>query len=174
MKKLIWLLSLVITFGISTLCAQTGNLFTPASSFTDDDHIVSASFFHWFASEGGQLSGPWRPMEGRENWTGLTPWWKTQIKQVMMANIDVLNVHLINSTEIHRELFFEALYELLSEGYDVPKVCPFLDPLITWYEQPLVDLATEAGKDDFVDQYIRFFQQYFERNPDEYAADYLA
>ncbi len=172
--RLLKLLLVACVCFASTLHSQTDPLFTSAPSFSDDDHLVSASFFHWYASNGGQLSGPWMPLEGRENWTGLTDWWKTQIKQVMMANIDVLNVHLINDAEIRRELFFEALYELRAEGYDVPKICPFLDPLITWFNQPVIDLGTQAGKAALVDQYIRFYTQYFQRNPDAFAADYLA
>jgi len=69
---------------------------------------------------------------------------------------------------------FRALYEMRLEGYDVPRVAPFLDPLITWYEQPNIDLATEAGKDTWAAQYIRFFNQYFDATTDEFAEDYLA
>ena len=69
-------------------------LFTPAASFASTNHYVAASVFVWFTSTGGQLSGPWRPLEGRANWTGQTNWWQGQIKQMMMANIDVLYVHL--------------------------------------------------------------------------------
>ena len=36
--------------------------------------------------------------------------------------------------------------------------------MITWNEQPPVDLATVAGKDEFVGQYIRFYNQYFSVN----------
>lgn len=79
-----------------------------------------------------------------------------------------------NDAEIRRELFFAALHELRAEGYDVPKVAPFLDPLITWYNEPKVDLGTVAGKDAFVQQYARFYTQYFQRNPDPYASGYLA
>lgn len=149
-------------------------LSTPAESFESDDKIVSTTWFHWYAIGGGQLSGPWQPLDGRENWTGLAPWWKTQIKQAMMANLDVLLVHLIPSAEERREPFFKALGEMRAEGYDVPKVAPFLDPLITWFEQPNVNLATNAGKNAFVDQYIRWYTQYFNNNPDALAGDYLA
>ena len=34
-----------------------------------------------------------------------------------------------------------------------PKVAPFLDPIITWNGQPLVDVSTTAGKDTFVGQF---------------------
>ncbi len=134
---------------------------TPAP-FKNASHIVSTSFFHWFAANGGQLTGPWRPLEGRQNWEGTATWWKTQIKQVMSANIDVINVHLIPTTEERRITLFMGLKEMLDEGYDIPNVAPFLDPLITWYEKPKLDLATQAGKKEVADQYIRFYEQYFQ------------
>ncbi|MDX2249518.1 MAG: T9SS type A sorting domain-containing protein [Bacteroidia bacterium] len=173
MKKLLFVW--VVLVGASLMAhSQTPDLFGSAPSFEASDRIVTTTFFHWYASNGGQLSGPWPPLEGRQNWTGLTPWWKTQIKQVMMANIDVLFVHLIDDAEIRRKLFFDALHELRAEGYDVPKVAPFLDPLITWYNEPNLDLATVVGKDTFVQQYVRFYNQYFQYNTDPYAASYLA
>ncbi len=173
MKRLSFVLAVLGLFSV-TAPAQAQDLFTPATSFQSSDRLVAATFFHWYASTGGQLSGPWLPLEGRPNWTGLTPWWRTQIKQVMMANIDVLYVHLIDDAEIRRELFFAALHELRAEGYDVPKVAPFLDPLITWINEPKVDLGAAAGKDAFVEQYERFYTQYFQRNPDSFASSYLA
>ncbi|MEZ5055395.1 MAG: hypothetical protein R2879_00005, partial [Saprospiraceae bacterium] len=120
MRKLIFTL-LVLGCAPAVVFSQNPDLFGAAPSFQSSDRIVATTFFHWYASNGGQLSGPWPPLEGRQNWTGLTPWWKTQIKQVMMANIDVLYVHLIDDAEIRRELFFNALHELRAEGYDVPK-----------------------------------------------------
>ncbi|MFK7973123.1 MAG: hypothetical protein AB8F95_22320 [Bacteroidia bacterium] len=169
-------LSLCLWMFIGTCCvsAQT-NLYSPApKAFSDTSHLVSTTFFHWYASTGGQLTGPWRPIEGRPNWTGLPPWWKSQIKQVMAANIDILYVHLIPSTEIRRILLFQALSEMRAEGYDVPKVAPFLDPLITWDGRPKPDLATTAGKDSVAAQYVRFYTQYFAQNTDTHASDYLA
>ncbi len=149
-------------------------LSTPAPSFTMNSKYVSATVFHWYATNGGQLTGPWRPIEGRPNWTGQTDWWKSQVKQIMAANIDAIWVHLIPQTENIRVNLFRALYEMRAEGYDVPKVAPFLDPLITWHNQPNIDLNTTAGKDSLAAQYIRFFNQYFGANPDELAEDYLA
>jgi|GEM_PF-3771940 len=150
------------------------DMLTPAPTFDMKSRIVSTTVFHWYVPNGGQLTGPWRPIEGRENWTGEPEWWKSQIKQIMAANIDVLWVHLIPSMENVRVNLFRALYEMRLEGYDVPRVAPFLDPLITWYEQPNIDLATGAGKDEWAAQYIRFFNQYFDATPDEFAEDYLA
>jgi hypothetical protein len=151
-------------------------LYTAASSFAASNHYVAASVFVWFAATSGQLSGPWRPLEGRSNWTGLPNWWQGQIKQMMMANIDVLYVHLYNdpNTDQIRVNLFNALNQLRAQGYNTPKIAPFLDPVITWDQQPLVDLATTTGKDTFVGQYIRFFNEYYSVNTDAFADDYLA
>ena len=157
------------------LCAQpAGGLFTPRGSFNHTNHLVSVSVFHWFTSNGGQLSGPWQPVEGRSNWDGTTNFWQSQLKQMMAANVDMLYVHLIPSSEQQRINLFQALNQLRAQGWNVPKVAPFLDPMITWYQQPLVDVSTPSGKDTFAGQYIRFFNQYYSVNQDAYADDYLA
>jgi hypothetical protein len=157
------------------LVAQpSGSLFTSRSSFGATNHLVSVSVFHWFTADGGQLSGEWRPVEGRANWTGTTDFWQSQIKQMMAADIDMLYVHLIPSAEQQRINLFQALSQLRRQGWNVPKVAPFLDPVITWNQEPFVDLSTSAGKDLFVGQYIRFFNQYFSVNTDADADDYLA
>ena len=148
-------------------------LLTSAKPFVLDDHIISASFFHWYSRYNGQKSGPWLPIKGRESWTGTVEWWKTQIKQIMLANIDMVYVHLMPNMEAQRISFFIALYEMRLDGYDVPKVAPFLDPIITWGSTQY-DLSIESNKTMLVDQYIRFFTQYFSTNPDEFADDYLA
>ena len=159
----------------SRLGAQpAGGLFAPRPTFHLTNHLVSISVFQWFTSNDGQLSGPWRPVEGRSNWTGTAGFWRGQLKQIMAANIDVLYVHLIPSSEQQRINLFQALNQLRSEGWNVPKVAPFLDPMITWNQQPLVDVSTAAGKDTFVGQYIRFFNQYYSVNQDANADDYLA
>jgi len=150
------------------------SLYTSSPSFDMKDKVVSTSFFHWFAATGGQLSGPWLPLGGRPSWTGETEWWKGQIKQTMMANIDMLYVHLIPTTEERRINFFTALNQLRAEGYDVPQIAPFLDPIIAWNDKPNPNLAKAAGKDDWVGQYIRFFKQYYRVNQDAYADDYIA
>ena len=146
---------------------------TSAKPFDLDEHIISTSFFHWYTATSGQLSGPWLPRDGRASWTGTPGWWKTQIKQVMLANIDVMYVHLIPSMEQQRINLFQALAEMRYDGYDVPKVTPFLDPIITWNPN-VYSLAVEANRTMLVDQYIRFFNQYYSVNTDEYADDYLA
>lgn len=146
---------------------------TPAP-FGKLSRIVSTSFFHWFAANGGQRSGPWQPVEGRPNWAGTPAWWQTQIKQVMSANIDVINVHLIPTTEERRITLFQGLKAMLDAGYDIPDVAPFLDPLITWDGQPKLDLATAAGKKAVADQYIRFYQQYFQHVDHPDAAAHVA
>ncbi|MEI2726393.1 MAG: lectin-like protein [Verrucomicrobiota bacterium] len=151
-----------------------GGLFTPNASFNSTNRLVSVSVFQWFSASGGQLTGPWRPVEGRSNWTGTTNFWRAQIKQMMAANFDMLYVHLIPSSESQRVNLFLALNQLRREGWNVPKVAPFLDPMITWNQQPLVDVSTAAGKDTFVNQYIRWFNQYYSVNQDPYADHYLA
>src|SRR5688572_8553915 len=55
-------------------------------NYTSNSHIVSTTFFNWFTSNTGQTVGPWLPLEGRSAWTGNTPFWRDQIKQVMSAN----------------------------------------------------------------------------------------
>ena len=147
--------------------------YTSAATFSATNHYVATSVFHWFTSNGGQLDRSWVPVEGRANWTGQPDWWKGQIKQMMMANIDVLYVHLYQGLEQQRVNLFTALSQLRAEGYDTPKIAPFLDPAITW-NGTSIDLATTAGKNEFVNQYIRFYNQYFGANTDAYADDYLA
>lgn len=146
----------------------------PPRELTTSSRYVSTTVFHWYTANGGQLSGPWRPLEGRAAWTGEPAFWQDQIKQMMSANIDVLYVHLIQSSEEQRVNLFRALGQLRAQGYDVPKIAPFLDPLIIWDGKPAVDLATAAGKDEFVSHYIRFFEQYFSVNADAQADNYLA
>ncbi len=171
-----WSVRLIMLFACATNVnaeVEASPLLAPASSLARADHFVATSVFHWYTPNGGQLTGPWRPLEGRSNWTGKPDWWKTQVKQMMSANIDVLYVHLIPSMEQQRVNLFQALHDLRQQGYRTPKVAPFLDPMITWDILPNIDLSTTAGKNDFASQYIRFFQQYFAKNTDEYADDYL-
>ena len=150
------------------------SLLTGNPSFSGSSHIVSTSMFHWYSSNGGQLSGPWIPLEGRENWTGDAEFWKGMIKQTMAANIDVYYVLLIPSMEQERINLFQALYELRKEGWDVPKVCPFFDPIITCdLTGHNIDVGTEEGIDELVSHYRRFYYQYYSRNRDEYADDYI-
>jgi Ig-like domain from next to BRCA1 gene len=152
---------------------RNGKYFLQGAPFGLWDRIVSTAVFHWFTPSEGNLSGAWTPLEGRQNWTGEKDWWITQIKQIMMANIDVIYVHLITRFEQQRINLFKAVNELRAEGYDVPKIAPFLDPFGIWPPRT-VDLATSEGKDEVAGQYIRFFEQYFETNRDAHAASYLA
>jgi len=155
-------------------CELTDSLFGAGNHFSVSSHIVSTSFFTWFTVDGGQQSSPWIPLEGRESWSGGVDFWMEFIKQVMAANIDVLYVELIPYMENQRGNLFMALYLLRSEGWNVPKVCPFLDPEITYsilgYNG---NCATEEGKDELVGHYIRFYNQYYSVNDDEYADDYI-
>lgn len=176
-KNILLVATLAVVIGLLPAGSQAqpaGGLFTPHASFNLTNRLVSVSVFQWFSANGGQLTGPWRPVEGRSNWTGTTNFWRTQIKQIMAANFDMLYVHLIPSSEQERINLFQALNQLRREGWNVPKVAPFLDPMITWDQQPLVDVSTAAGKDTFVSQYIRWFNQYYSVNPDAFADDYLA
>jgi hypothetical protein len=161
---------------VTSLLAQPpANLYSPPPrAITSDSRYVGATVFHWFVANSGQNSGPWRPTEGRTAWTGEPDFWQEQIKQIMSANIDVMYVHLIRHAEVQRVNLFRALSQMRAQGYDVPKIAPFLDPLIIWDGKPMVDLATLAGNDEFVGEYIRFFKQYYSANTDPHADDYLA
>ena len=99
-----WLPAILLLgcFSIRLPAQPAGGLFAPRPSFNVTNRLVSVSVFQWFTSNGGQLSGPWRPVEGRANWTGTTNFWRSQLKQIMAANIDVLYVHLIPSSEQQR------------------------------------------------------------------------
>ena len=164
----------ILGVGILMPTLAMANLGTAGRSFQRSDRIVSTSVFHWFGANDGQLSGPWRPIEGRENWTGDVAFWQGQIKQMMAANIDVLYVHLFNHVhEQKRVNLFNALGQLRAQGYDVPKVAPFLDPPLTWFDSR-IDVATAAGKQAFADQYIRFYSQYYSVNTDKHADSYIA
>jgi hypothetical protein len=158
---------------MSLASAQEWQFDLPGRDYLLTDRLVSTNVFHWFTSNGGQRTGPWRPVEGRQNWTGEPDFWVRQIKDIMDANIDVMYVHLMPDSEQQRINLFSAYAQLRADGYDVPAVAPFLDPLITWSILPPIDLATTAGKDQFVDQYIRFFTQYFSVNTDSQAESHL-
>ncbi len=167
-------LPILLSVSINLPGQYPDSLMTGDYNFEVTSHVVGTAMFHWYTAYGGQVSGPWIPLEGRENWTGDADFWKRMIKQSMAANIDVYYVHLIPQIEQPRIHLFQALYELRVEGWDVPKVCPFFDPLITYTIQGSnVDVSTEAGKDELVGHYIRFFEQYYSQNPDEYADDYI-
>ncbi len=150
------------------------SLIVKGSSFSVNSHVVGTYLFHWFTSDGGQISGPWIPIEGRENWTGEVDYWKRMVKQIMAANIDVLYLTMMPIAEQQRINLFKALYQLRQEGWEVPKVCPFLDTRVTYtvlgYRG---DTGTETGKDEFVHHYVKFYQQYFSQNPDSKADSYI-
>ena len=69
-------------------------LFTSAPTYSSTNRYVATGVFQWFTAQWRPAHGPWRPLEGRANWTGRPDWWQGQIKQMMTANIDVLYVHL--------------------------------------------------------------------------------
>jgi hypothetical protein len=157
---------------ISAQKIETAEMFTPGYGFKSTDKIVSTVIFSWYDwPPTWQNSGPWLPLEGRENWTGESSWWKEQIKQVMAANIDYMwfmnwyNNPLFN--------LFGAFYELRMEGYDVPKFAPYFDTMTT-YSASSVNLSTTAGKDEFVSHYIDMYKSYFLANSDPNADKYIA
>ncbi len=150
------------------------SLLSDNSHLSVNSHIVGTHIFHWYESNAGQLSGPWIPVEGRENWTGDIDFWKRMTKQIMAANIDVLYILVIPTMEQQRINLFRALYELRKEGWDVPKACPFFDTRVTYTLLGYAgNTGSEEGIDEFVSHYIRFYNQYFSQNPDQYADDYI-
>lgn len=158
----------------SILANFSDSLLVEGNHFSVSSHIVSTSFFCWYGPGEWQLNGPWIPLNGRDSWDGSISFWKRMIKEAMAANIDVFYVELIPVLESNRVAFFQALMSLRTEGWNVPKVCPFLDTEITYsilgYNG---DCATEAGKDELISHYIRFYKQYYAANPDRYADDYI-
>src|SRR5439155_3947773 len=98
----------------------------------------------------------------------------------MDANIQVMYCHLMGDPAHEQKQInlFQAAAELRAQGYNVPRVAPFFDVPLTFipqfgYSSP-VDLATAAGKDTFVNQYKRFYDEYYSVNTDANADDYLA
>ncbi len=150
------------------------SLLTAGDHFSVDNHIVATSFFSWYGAHEGQQSSPWVAVGGRESWTGTPDFWKRMIKEAMFANIDVLYVELIPFMEDKRGNLFLALNQMRRDGWDVPKVCPFFDPRISYDILGFNgDCSTEAGKDELVGHYIRFYKQYYSVNTDEFADDYI-
>ena len=149
-------------------------LLTDGKLFSVDNHIVATSFFGWYGEGEWQLDGPWIPVNGRDSWDGSIEFWKTMIKQVMFANIDVLYIELIPVMEQSRGNLFMALHQLRTEGWDVPKVCPFLDPEITYSMLGFhADCSTEEGKDELIGHYIDFYKEYYAANTDPHADDFI-
>ena len=167
--------------------AQSPNLFTAGNTFTTNSHYVSAYVANWFLSDGGDMVSPWVPLEGRAAWDNSVGYWQSQIKQMMMANIDVLQIELYRG-QVPLDNMFQALSSLRSQGYNVPKVAPFIDPAICtiagWGPgytprigdtpgQP-VDVSTAGGKDTYVQVFTNFYQSYYSVNTDAHADSYIA
>lgn len=148
------------------------SLFQPGYGYQRFNVFVGTTVFHWFGPAEGNLSGPWQPLGGRASWDGSVGFWRSQIRDIMMANIDAIYLHLIRDFEQYRVNFFKAYAALRSEGWDVPKLAPFLDPFGIWREKP-IDLGEDAGRQEFADEYIRFYVQYFDANTDAEAANSL-
>lgn len=144
------------------------NLIRPGRSFRRMQPFVGTTVFHWYGSNEGSVRGPWPPIGGRATWTGEPAVWAAQIRQIMMANIDAVYLHCMNQYESIRINYFKACNQLRHEGYEIPKISPFLDPFYIWRTN-WVNVSTEAGKDEFVSHYIRFFEQYLSENSDPLA-----
>jgi len=184
-KSGLLLVAIVIGFGISSMpCAiaqgPPNAILREGQGFALNDNIVSTSVFLWYGAVTGQLDGAWEPLGGRPSWTGTSAFWKSQIKEIMSANIDTLNVHLLSEDvpplgyKVSRTNFFQAMSDLRSEGYNVPKVTPFFDGVIETSVLGITpDLATVAGKDFVANPYIDFYNQYYSVNTDAFADSYL-
>ena len=149
-------------------------LLTNGNQFSVSNHIVATSFFGWYGEGEWQLDGPWIPVNGRSSWNGSIDYWKTMIKEVMDANIDVMYIELIPVMQQSRGNLFIALNQLRADGWRVPKICPFLDPEITYSLLGFnADCSTETGKDELISHYIEFYKEYYATNTDQYADDYI-
>jgi hypothetical protein len=157
------------------LLSLPDSLLSNGHRFSVSDPIVSTLMFCWYGLREGQVKGPWVPLDGRDSWNGSVEFWKQMIKQAMAANIDVFYVELIPSyMEQYRFNFLHALYQLRTEGWEVPKVSPFFDTEITYTLLGRKgNLATEEGKDELAGFYINFYKQYYAANPDTHADDFI-
>jgi hypothetical protein len=170
------LLVVCLTVGSATSNAlgDPPELYTFGQSYTQATKTVSTTVFVWYP---GQSSGPWVPtggVGGAPGWDGEPPFWQDQIKQMMAANIDTMYVHTYGGSTQQMTNLFTAHRQLRAQGYDVPKVAPFLDPIIIW-GNPGLDLATTAAKDAFAQAYSDFYGYYDTANVgDPYADSYLA
>jgi len=108
------------------------SLLVAGPAFSVSSHIVGTSFFPWYGPGEWQVVSPWIPIKGRKSWNGKVDYWKRMIKQLMAANIDVIHILVIPVMDEARRNLFRALNELRREGWVVPKVCPFFDPMITF------------------------------------------
>jgi hypothetical protein len=135
----------------------------PGRSYNCYERFVCTSLFHWFTPTEGNLSGPWRPIEGRAAWTGGIDFWEEQLKQITAANIDAVYVHLIENFEAQRITFFQAYARLRARGWDLPLIAPCIDPFNLWRHAP-IDVATQEGKDTYCSHLIRFYDQFFAAN----------
>jgi len=165
---------LIFAGAASVAVADPPDLYTYGQSYAHSTKTVSTSVFVWYP---GQASSPWVAMggaRGAPGWDGLPAFWQSQIKQMMTANIDTMYVHVTGGYTEQTVNLFTGLRQLRAQGYDVPKVAPFLDPIIVW-GNPGIDLSTTAGKDTFAQAYTDFYNNYDTANiGDPYADSYLA
>ena len=146
--------------------------FTPGYGFHRYQLFVGTTVFLWFSPNEGNVSGPWPPLGGRASWKGDAAFWTEQIKEMMLANIDVIFLHCIDAFQAQRHEFFKAYAEMRAQGWDTPKICPFLDPF-GLFATAAIDVATPDGKDAFTIRYTQFLLDYFQHNTDADAASYL-
>lgn len=157
--------------------ARPGPNLSEGRAFQATENLVGLYVFHWYTPTTGQTKSVWKPVEGRLNWDGSVDFWRAEIKDMMAANPDYLLVHLIDHHEPQRVNLFEALSQLRAEGYQTPPVVPFLDPAITFFGPPdhmrHLDFAHTADRRLFLDQFLRFYQQYATASTDPEALSYL-
>ena len=86
---------------------------------------------------------------------------------MMDANIDLIYIHLIHTFDAERTNLYQALYELRMEGYQVPQVAPWLNPNIVFHPLFLgpIDLCIPADLDLFMEQYVDFYEAYWQVDP---------
>ncbi len=181
-SRLVCALVCAAACGLSVSHAVAANLYTQGNTFTSDSHYVSTTFFYWNTATTGQVNGIWQPLGGRESWTGLPDYWRGEIKQMMAANIDVIQPFTVPEwAGWGQQLanFFTAYGQLRAEGYNVPKIAPFQTACgdLGWTPgafKQTIDVATTAGKDAFVNQFNYFFSEYYAANTDRYADSYIA
>jgi len=177
MRKVLFVATILASFGRASAAELPKYLGTPGSAFKSSERTVGIYVFHWYSPRAGQTKSVWKPLEGRENWDGSVDFWKRQVKDIMDANVDIMYVHLIDEHEDKRVNLFQAYADLRAGGYRPPSIVPFLDPAITFYghgkHMPNVNMSIPRDRDAFSEQYARFYDQYFSVNTDEDAASYL-
>jgi ubiquinone/menaquinone biosynthesis C-methylase UbiE len=153
------------------LFAGRSDLYRAGYGFERVQPAVTTTVFLWFRENEGNVRGPWQPIGGRESWDGGVDFWRRQLKEMALSNMDAIYIHCINEYREQRLTLFRAYSQLRGQGWDLPKIAPFLDPLGLW-EKVQIDVSTEIGKAAYVEPYLLFFEDFAENN-DEFASSYL-